>query len=443
MVGLQDKIVPVKENTLPLITKYIDLGGIATVVPCSKGKQKLEGHHFPIETPRLVADFIQYHTSQYLPLQSSDYHQVRRGLKNCQIKFERDKKGSVAFLGGSITFNSGWRDSICSYLETRFPDTEFEFIAAGIPSMGTTPAAFRLDRDVFSKGKIDLLFEEAAVNDASNHRSSIEQIRGMEGIVRNLRRTNPEIDIVMMHFVDPQKIESYSKGIEPEVITNHNKVAEHYNIPTINLAKEVTDRIAKGEFTWEHDFKNLHPSPFGQVIYSQSILSFLSDAFSGQIDSDEEVTSHVLPGKLDDDSYDNGFLVDVNTANLKRGWKIDPSWNPKDGTGTRSNYVEVPMLIGEKSGNNLKFKFDGTAVGIAVAAGQDAGFIEYRIDKNAWQELNLFTNWSKHLHLPWYYTLATGLSQNKHLLEIRVAETKDDRSSGNACRIRYFYINKY
>ena len=28
--------------------------------------------------------------------------------------------------------------------------------------MGTTPAAFRLERDVLSKGKIDLLFEEAA-----------------------------------------------------------------------------------------------------------------------------------------------------------------------------------------------------------------------------------------------------------------------------------------
>jgi len=51
-------------------------------------------------------------------------------------------KGRVAFLGGSITHNPGWRDSVMKYLENRFPETDFEFIAAGIPSMGSTPGAF-------------------------------------------------------------------------------------------------------------------------------------------------------------------------------------------------------------------------------------------------------------------------------------------------------------
>ena len=67
---------------------------------------------------------------------------------------------------------------------TGFPETEFEFIAAGIPSMGSTPGAFRLERDILSKGKIDLLFVEAAVNDPTNGRLPTEQIRGMEGIIR-------------------------------------------------------------------------------------------------------------------------------------------------------------------------------------------------------------------------------------------------------------------
>lgn len=63
MISLKDKVVPARENTLPLVIKYIELGGIATVVPCTKGKQSLTGHHFSIETPRLVADFIKYHSS--------------------------------------------------------------------------------------------------------------------------------------------------------------------------------------------------------------------------------------------------------------------------------------------------------------------------------------------------------------------------------------------
>lgn len=39
------------------------------------------------------------------------------------------------------------------------------------------------------------------------------QIRGMEGIVQHLRKLNSEIDIVMMYFVDRNKIASYNLGI--------------------------------------------------------------------------------------------------------------------------------------------------------------------------------------------------------------------------------------
>jgi len=351
--------------------------------------------------------------------------------------------GRVAFLGGSITYNSGWRDSICKYLENRFPETEFEFIAAGIPSMGTTPGAFRLERDVLSKGPVDLLFEEAAVNDGGNGRSSLEQIRGMEGIVRHIRNTNPSVDIVMMHFVDPDKMKDYRSGKIPDVIQNHEKIAGYYSIPSINLAKEVTDRIDHGEFTWEKDFKDVHPSPFGQGVYASSMIKFLENTFSVPVKDEEKFSDHVLPEKLDPQCYDKGYLVEASSLQPAKGWFIDPSWNPGDGSGTRANYVDVPMLINDKPGETLVFRFEGKAVGIAVAAGYDAGIIEYRIDKGNWLTLNLFTPWSKHLHLPWYYTLAAGLDENTHRLEIRPVAEKDPESQGHACRIRYFYVNQH
>ncbi len=375
-------------------------------------------------------------------LDASNYHQIRGGIRNCHIKFKNVNKGRVAFLGGSITYNSGWRDSICAYLIQRFPETEFEFIAAGIGSMGTTSAAYRMERDVLAYGKIDLLFEEAAVNDASIGRTSTEQIRGMEGIIRHLRQSNSAIDIVMMHFADPKKMKAYRAGEEPEVIRNHNKVAGHYQIPVINLAKEVTDRIDNHEFTWEEDFKNLHPSPFGQGIYAHSLIQFLDSAFAGQIDDDAEILPHLPVEKLDESCYDNGYLLDISSAELSESWRIDSIWNPNDGTGVRSNYVNVPMLISNGPGSKLRLKFEGKAVGIAVAAGQDAGIIEYRIDRNKWHSLNLYTRSSKRLHLPRYYTLAGDLSQGKHLLEIRIAKERDDQSNGQACRIRYFFVNK-
>jgi sialidase-1 len=247
----------------------------------------------------------------------------------------------------------------------------------------------------------------------------------------------------MMHFVDPGKMKDYREGREPEVITNHNKVAKHYEIPTINLAKEVTERIDHGEFTWETDFKNLHPSPFGQGVYANSMIQLLERGFSGYIDSDDKISAHPLPEELDPFCYENGVLIDISTVKLSKGWEINPSWKPNDKTGSRPNYVDVPMLISKTPGSIISTKFEGMAVGIAVAAGPDAGIIEYRIDKGEWQKQNLFTRWSKHLHLPWYYTLATELSSEEHKLEIRISEDKDTQNKGNACRIRYFFVNKH
>ncbi len=382
-------------------------------------------------------------SSQNEFLDASVYHNIRKGLQNSQIQFEHNKTGRVAFLGGSITFNCGWRDSLMVYFKNRFPKTEFDFIQAGIPSMGTTPSAFRLDRDVLSKGKIDLLFLEAAVNDEYNGRTSDEQLRAMEGIIRHLRKANPKVDIVMMHFADPRKMKAYRSNQQPKVISNHNKVANHYTIPIINLAKEVTDRIDNGEFSWEADFKDLHPSPFGQGVYARSIIKMLKNCYSNQLNDEDEVRLHPLPSKLTPTCYDSGVLVDVSSIALKTGWSLNPLWNPTDGAGTRPNYTNVPMLVSEKPNHIINIKFKGNAVGIAVAAGPDAGIIKYRIDNGEWKKQNLFTGWSTNEHLPFYYTLAVGLSLHKmHQLDIEISVEKDSKSKGNACRIRYVYVNK-
>ncbi len=372
----------------------------------------------------------------------TSWSQKRSGLQNALRVFESKSSARVAFLGGSITYNPGWRDSVMQYLQHRFPDTEFDFIAAGIPSMGSTPGAFRFERDVLRHGRIDLLFEEAAVNDFTNGRSTQEQVRAMEGIVRHARAYNPIMDIVFMYFVDPDKIDTYRANDVPLVIKNHEKVAMHYNIPSINLAREVTDRMDAGEFTWADDFKDLHPSPFGQGIYARSIICFLENAWEKTIRSEKSVRTHPLPDKLDRYSYDAGRMIEVTPEMVTEGWKYDPNWIPLDGANTRPNYTHVPMLIGNEPDSLLKFRFKGTAVGIAVASGPDAGVIEYRIDDEPWKVQDLLTKWSGGLHLPWFYTLDGELDEGNHLLEIRLKKQIQADHSGNTCRIRYFYVNE-
>jgi lysophospholipase L1-like esterase len=360
--------------------------------------------------------------------QPREWYRLRGGLPNAVRRFQAGGPARVAFLGGSITEMKGWRDLVCDNLSRRYPKAQFDFINAGISSTGSTPGAFRLVRDVFGRGPVDLLFEEAAVNDSTNGYSAREQVRGMEGIVRHARLIQPEIDVVLLHFADPDKLASYRSGNVPEVIASHEKVAERYAVPSIDLAKEVADRIAAGEFTWEKDFKDLHPAPFGMELYARSIER-LFDAASGDAGRRE------LPEPLDQKSYFRGRLVDIGEAVREDGWRIEPDWTPRDGAATRKRFVHVPVLVTEKAGATCRWTFDGTAAGIFVVAGPDASVVEYSIDGSAWRKRDLFTQWSDKLHIPWAHVLDGDLDAGRHELRMRLS------GEGKALRIVSFLGN--
>jgi lysophospholipase L1-like esterase len=346
-----------------------------------------------------------------------EYYQLRGGLRNAWRRFAAGGAARVAFLGGSITQMTGWRDLVSEHLAARFPKTKFDFINAGIASTGSVPGAFRLMRDVFAGGPLDLLFEEAAVNDSTNLFPPREQVRGMEGIVRHARLLQPELDIVMLHFVDPEKMAEIRRGKTPEVIVSHERVAERYNVPSIDLAREVTERIDAGEFTWEGDFKNLHPSPFGMKIYARSIERLFDAAWKTPVEG--PVEKYGLPELIDEHSYYRGRLVSIAEV---RGWRVEQNWTPRDNVATRPGFVHVPMLVGETAGEACRLRFEGTAVGVFVAAGPDAGVVEFRIDGGEWRKQNLATSWSKSLHIPWAYVLDGDLPDGRHELTMRMIE---------------------
>jgi lysophospholipase L1-like esterase len=383
-------------------------------------------------------------SSKLNKIESKTYHKYIGNFNNSRIKFEKEKIGRVAFLGGSITYNGGWRDSICKYLKQRFPETKFEFIKAGIPSTGSVPGAFRFTNDVWSKGKIDLLFEEAAVNDGpdGNNMTSTLMIRGMEGIVRHARELNPAMDIVMMHFVDPGKIKMYNEGTTPEVIQQFDKVADHYGISTINLAKEVTDRINNNEFSWKKDFIDLHPSPFGQGIYGNSIIEFFNHVWSKELPTNSKIKNHKISGKkLDVFSYSKGEYIDIKDAKLNKGWKYVEKWKSTD-VGGREGFENVPVLEATEAGAELQITFTGTAAGVFVAAGPDAGILETSVDGQPFTRTDLFTKWSAGLHLPWAFVLQDDLNEGKHTMTIRISKEHNQASKGNACRIVHFIVNR-
>jgi len=380
--------------------------------------------------------------AQLKVLPFSDYLQVRNGLNHAYRQIEYNKKATVAFLGGSITFNEGWRNMVCDYLRKQYPDARFQFIAAGIPSLGSLPHAFRFQQDVLDSGKVDLLFLEAAVNDQVNGTDSITQVRALEGIIRHAKANNPKVDIIMMSFADPDKTNQYNQGRTPLSVANHEKIAAYYGLPSINLAKAVRDKLQNKEFDWNRDFVDLHPSPFGQKLYFEAIKTLLTESHKINLKKSRKKNSHNLPVPLDQSNFSRGSYYSINKANLDGDWKLIQSWKPTDQLGTRNKFVNIPLLESSSPGATLTLDFKGTAIGMAVVSGGDAGMVKYRIDNGPEKQIDLFTSWSNSLHLPWYVLFAAGLKNDQHTLTLSIADENKPESKGHACRIVNFLLNK-
>jgi len=438
--GLHDALVPMEENSMVIAANYVKFGGPVTVHPMTRGLQEEKGHHVTIENPADIAAFI--YSSAYPVIQSlkNDLFIYKNGsLNNTLYRIQTEKKATIAFLGGSITFNNGWRNKVSNYLREMFPDTKFTFIDAGIPSLGSLPHAFRLERDVLSKGRIDLLFIESAVNDHANSTPAVIQRRALEGIIRHAYQQNPYTNIIMMAFADEDKLKDYSQGKIPDEVNLHASLSSFYKVPFINLADEVNKRIIAGEFTWQYDFKDLHPSPFGQEIYFQTIKRLLQTAFVGKA---EGLVSYSLPPAKEKANYAKGKYLDIEAAVKKNNFSIDSSWQPKGNIGTRPGFVNMPMLVSEQAGASFSLPFKGNTIGIAIISGPDAGSINYSIDDKPAKSIDLFTQWSASLHLPWYLVLGDDLSSGKHRLNVTISADHNIRSKGNACRIVYFLLNE-
>lgn len=402
-------------------------------------KSGVDHHPHSLLDPAPVVDFIIRHQPGY---EAKQCYTLRGDYRNSYQMFEKERVGTVAFLGGSITEMKGWRDMICEDLKQRFPYTKFTFIDAGIPSTGSTPGAFRLADDVLSKAKVDLLFVEAAVNDDTNGFNAIEQVRGMEGIVRHALLSNPSMDIMMLHFIYDPFIPKLDGGQMPDVILNHERVANHYLIPSVNLATEIAARMREGEFNWEQ-FGGTHPKPLGHAYYAATINKVLDEMYASCVAAGTAVKPHVLPAvPLDGYSYTNGKLVDIRQAHINKGWQLVLSWTPRLIAETRPGFVDVPMLETDRPGAKLTLDFEGTAVGIFCVSGPAAGILEYSIDGAPFKKLDTFTAWSGGLYIPWVYMFDTELPKGKHCLMLRMSKDHHPQSKGTACQIRQFVVNE-
>ena len=365
---------------------------------------------------------------------------LRGSYANSQLQFDQLKTGRVAFMGGSITQMNGYRPMVAAWLQKRFPKTKFDFINAGISSTCSTTGAFRLPSEVLAKGKIDLFFIEFAVNDDQDAgHASRECVRGMEGIIRQARKAQPNMDIMVTHFVNPGMLEQLREGKMPLSMAAHEKVLKAYNVSTIFLAREVADRIDAGNLTWTV-FGGTHPKPAGNAIAADMIGHLLDRAWSKPVAS--KAAPHALPWKpVDEGCYQRGhFLLPAASANEAWTWH-EPDWKQIPGGFRSDPFAGKKLLTASLAGQEATVHFNGRALGAYVLAGPDAGVLEVSIDGGKWQRVDLYHRHSRGLHYPRTVMFATDLKAAAHTAKIRISNKSNPLSKGTAARVLQFVVN--
>lgn len=347
----------------------------------------------------------------------------RGNLNNSRLKFTTERKGHVAFMGGSITEMEGYRPIMMESLKRRFPATDFSFTNAGISSTCSTTGAFRLADDVLSKEPVDLFFVEFAVNDDQDaHHAKRECIRGMEGIIRHMRDRNPSCDIVMVHFVNEAMLASLAKGKEPLSSGSHEDVAVRHDISSAHVARELASKIKDGSLTWAR-YGGVHPARPGNELAASVVNRILDKAWSGPLA--ESIKPHPQAELLDKGSYVRGRFLDNSKCVRDEAWHLSvPDWKSIKGD-CRPRFRNVPLIHTDLPGGAFSLSFEGNCLAAYLLAGPDAGIAEIAIDGGPYKPIQLKHAYSKGLHYPRTVMLATDLPHGTHAAVIRKARSEN------------------
>lgn len=360
---------------------------------------------------------------------------LRSTLDNARLRFERTGQGRVAFLGGSITEMEGYRPRVMAALQRRFPNTRFDFVNAGVSSTCSTTGAFRLAHDVLSRGRIDLLLFEFAVNDDQDaHHTRQECILGVEGIVRHALASNPEMDLVMLYFLNADMNQTLQEGRIPPTIKAHDEVAQHYQISTVNIARYVGQQIGGRLLTWKQ-YGGVHPAPLGNDLAAGLVERLFEAAWQRPLSEAAQLVPHPLPQPLDRFNYEHGRMLPLAEAQVMTGWQVKvPDWASIPGA-CRARFKEQPLLCAETIPAELTQAFEGTAVGAYVLAGPDAGTLIARIDGGPPREVDLYHHFSAGLHYPRTVLFADELRPGRHSLVLTLKPPSADRPQARAARL--------
>jgi hypothetical protein len=371
---------------------------------------------------------------------------ARGGLPNVFAKLQRGTAVKIAYLGGSITAQNGWRIQSREWLQKQFPKAQLSEINAAIGGTGSDLGVFRVEADAL-KDKPDLLFVEFAVNDANDAPAQIA--KAMEGIVRKTWRLLPTTDICFVYTLTAKDTASLADGKMKRSASVMEAVADHYGIPSIHLGLEVArlekegklvmksedapmtrvsgDELntsaplptdAQGRILFSKD--GVHPYPeTGHVLYTQALIRSFE-----KMRALRSPGAHALIPPLTSDNWETARQLPLDQGGVLTGkvTKLDPTAN----NPTKSFAARLPSMWKFEPGAILSFKFKGTKASVYDLLGPDGAMLEITVD-GATRKMARFDGYCTYHRLS-LLSIADNLPDTVHEVTITVLAEAPDKA---------------
>lgn len=350
----------------------------------------------------------------------TDYFTYRSGLTNTYAKLTKEKKLTVAYMGGSVTWGVGatnldrsYRAKTTQWLRDTFPQASITEINASVPSACSAFGAYCVDQDVIAH-KPDLVFVEYAINDsyASASYNSAEVSRQYETILRKIFTALPQCEVVALYTTDANKSMTPALYSQAQI---QEDVAAYYGVPSINIGwqlrmeRGLRQPRSGGQLTskWLTYFTDIvHLTDGGYAEYASIITRCLHTAFDAAEKAKKPAAANrSLPQPK------NQQLLMQSTCLKTAKVDLSGSRNWKKSESVFSSYQQyVGYIYTDSADNELVFTFTGTSVAIF---GSESKKFKYSVDGGDWKTRTYASHPTP---------LAKGLSKGQHTVRLQAVE---------------------
>jgi len=354
---------------------------------------------------------------------SADDYQIRDGIPNSQYFFKNDKVGNqyLFFIGKSVLAGTGLKDQNLRYSAQIIKGIKKHFPEAGphetrhIQPGGSWFGLYRCSRGQPVFGEVICSGHLAILDFATEDRTAdIEQVKAsLEGVVRQITLYRPTHSRVLVYTLTPEMLQAYKAGQTPEYIKISEQIADHYGIPSLNLAKTAADKIIAGEISFEaFSADGINPTDAGAKIYADAVAKFI-DVLMTAYPVPEKPKAYVLPAPLFPQTDDNGRIIAYENQQVKRSGKWKPGQPSPIGPFRH-------LLVSDDPGAALTLKFKGSEIGLIDVMDKDSADYEYAVDGKGFQTLSPAKDVTVPTMRP--VALVKGLDRNaEHELVLKIA----------------------